>query len=159
MLATTHLYHHSQQDMCEHLVLCPSDQEEAIGMGVAPEDAFLHSLNTSSRAWTIRYDRRVVGGFGVAPMGQGGVYSIWLLHDGSIKKFRKQFLREAKRHISDFLKNPEIEMLTNFVSAANASAIRMIKALGAKVLDTCDPVPGPFGGLYYPFYILNPKKR
>ena len=121
--------------------------------GCSPLQALRDGLRCSDECLSILWEDRVVGMFGVAPLGPD-LGAIWLLASDDLPQIRWKFLKETRPWVQYFL--TKYPRLTNMVDARNEAHIKWIKWAGFTFTDRTDVLPS--GVTFLEFYKTRDPK-
>jgi hypothetical protein len=124
-------------EMAPHLR--QADLKELKASGSTPVAGLSHSLETSSKAFSVLLDGEPIAMFGVSPMDSQGVLvgALWLMGTPGIEQIRYQFLRESKQWLAEIADG--YDFLANYVHEDNHLHIRWLRWLGAAMLRRNPP--------------------
>ena len=108
-----------------------ADRTELFALnGQQPEQELENSFLASDKCWTIEWQKKVVGMFGVSPKSDAAsdVAFAWLLASDDLDKIAFRFLKECHYWIEEMQKGRRI--LMNYVDARNQLTITWLKWLG-----------------------------
>lgn len=127
-------------------------QEVRASHGVGPLDALTIAFKASSSAYTMVLDGEIVGMFGVAPGGEEGAGSPWMLCSDKFYEGSRQFARECREWIARL--HEGYPLLYNYVDARNTRAIRWLRWCGFRFF-AARPY-GVEGRPFHEFCRINP---
>lgn len=121
-----------------------ADVAECAAMGFTPKRALRHSLMASSEVWTAKVDGIPEAMFGlVITNALCGTGRPWMLGSEAIYQHPREMIRGGERFLARWLGTcPE---LSNYVSAHNMRAIRMLRRWGFDISDEAQS----FGGIEF----------
>lgn len=105
-------------------------EEIAASGGESPLDALLFSVQSSSKAYSMLVDDRVIAMSGVAPT-PSGIGIPWLLTTEEIRRYAKTFLKQSKLNVQEMLE--DYTMLINYVDSRHTVAKNWLTWLGFKI--------------------------
>ena len=110
-----------------------SDREELERLGLKPLQEIMASLAASSMAWTGIVNGTPICVFGVSEWADG-TGRPWMIGTEELVRHQRIFLRECKSCV-DAMKSRH-DTLMNLVCVQNVNAIKWLRWLGFKMLDT-----------------------
>jgi hypothetical protein len=119
--------------------------EAATGRDVLP--VLIESIETSSEAWAVHVDGRLLCVWGVVPLEEsllGRVGAGWLLTTDLVERYAKAFWRLCLRLLPGLLER--WDLLVNAIDVRHEKAIRWARRLGFNL-----QAPAPFGAAGLPF--------
>lgn len=109
-----------------------ADVAECAAMGFTPKRALRYSLQASSEAWTAKVDGVPEAMFGlVVTSALSGTGRPWMLGSEAIYQHPREMIRGGERFIKHWLDSTP--SLSNYVSAGNHRAIRLLRRWGCKI--------------------------
>lgn len=110
----------------------PDDVAECEAMGFTPKRALRHSLIASSEVWTAKVDGVPEAMFGlVITNALCGEARPWMLGSEAIYRHPREMIRGGEKVLGRWLDSSSC--LSNYVSAGNHRAIRMLRRWGCKI--------------------------
>lgn len=117
-----------------------ADRIEVAAMGRTPKQALRLGLQCPGEAWTAKVDGVPEAMFGLHVVSAlGRVAHPWMLGSDAIYRYPRMMLRHGKRVVDRWLDSTN---LSNFVSADNARAIRMLRRWGFEIGKEVIPFAG-----------------
>ncbi len=114
----------------------------------SPLKGLQDGFKLSDECWTIEWDGKVIGMFGVAPL-EPEVGAVWLLASDDLPKVRWEFLKKTRPWIAHFL--TKYLTLTNMVDARNEVHVKWIKWAGFTITASIPDI-GPDKVTFLQFY-------
>lgn len=108
------------------------DRDELWAMNeCTPLKGLQDGFRLSDECWSIEWNGKVIGMFGVAPL-EPEVGAVWLLASDDLPKIRWEFLKKTRPWVAHFL--TKYPLLTNMVDARNEVHLKWIKWAGFTIV-------------------------
>jgi hypothetical protein len=130
------------------MLLRQADVNEVVAAtGKSPAEAIAASIDAALSSYVMIHEGKVEGVFGITD-GEGWVIP-WMLATDNLHAFRRQFLPESRRIVSDW--SDEHYVLYNHVDSRHTEALHWLRWLGFHIHTDCPLTLHDPSVSFYPF--------